>query len=177
MEIIYKNRQFCCNSSVSEDEFVREWVNNETNDKILKLETYPIIPDLFYTEFNETHFQWCGPLLMIAQAFAGISKTKFVFYLSSYIFKLLSFLMIARLRLVKFKTPENIYAKVHEEGTDILQDIGLATLTASDFYENVVKNGVIDVIRVSTVLSFTTFDGYLAITKKGWFRYFSLIIQ
>ena len=75
--------------------------------------------------------------------------------------------MIARLRLAKLKSTDQIYGKIKEKGTGILPDIGLAELTASDYYVNVVMNDVIDLIRVSTVLSYMNSDGYLAITRKG----------
>ena len=75
MEEIYKYKTNCINSSVA-DHYIKEWTDNQTIDQIIIMSPGPYIPHLFYTEFNETHFQFCGPLLLIAEYFAKFAKIK-----------------------------------------------------------------------------------------------------
>ena len=81
MEEIYKYRTNCINSSVTEGNYVREWADNQTTDEIIIMVPGPYIPHLFYMELNETHncqYQFCGPMLLIAEYFAKFTKTKWI---------------------------------------------------------------------------------------------------
>ena len=66
----------CYDLSEANDQYVKQWTDNKTTDTIIKVAPLAFAPYLVYTELNETHYQWCGPMLMIAQFFARISNTK-----------------------------------------------------------------------------------------------------
>ena len=76
MELLFKNDINCYNLIDSEDQYVREWTNNQTTDTVIRIIPTPLFPHLFYTEWDDTRYQWCGPILLIAENFARISKTR-----------------------------------------------------------------------------------------------------
>ena len=76
MDLIIDNRKNCYN--LSEGHFVNQWVDNTTSGEIIKVAVYPILPHSFYKEWNDTHYQWCGTLMLIAEHFAKFTKTKYL---------------------------------------------------------------------------------------------------
>ncbi len=74
MDVIIEKKNNCYN--MSEGQFVIEWANNKSTDEIIEIVAYPIIPQLFYNEWNDTHYQWCGPMLLIVEYFAKFTNTK-----------------------------------------------------------------------------------------------------
>ena len=78
MNEIYENRIICYNSSTREDEYVKEWVENGTTLDVIKVALVPSIGQMEYTVWNDTHFEWCGPMIMIVQYFAKYTNTRFV---------------------------------------------------------------------------------------------------
>ena len=43
--------------SDSEDQYVEEWANNQTSETLIVMGAFPFIPFLFYTQWNDTHFE------------------------------------------------------------------------------------------------------------------------
>ena len=73
---IYLNRNNCFNINDTEVGSNTVWSGNVSNDQIVEIINFPLPPFTFFTNWNETHFQLCGPLLLIAEYFAKFSKTK-----------------------------------------------------------------------------------------------------
>ena len=69
------NRTNCYNTSVK-DPYIKEWTDNKTTDTFIDISVNSLIPDAIYTKWNATHYQWCGPILMIAEYFSKLTKTK-----------------------------------------------------------------------------------------------------
>ena len=80
MDEVYKFRRNCYNLSDSRDAYVKEWVNNQTTEKIIRAGPYPWIPFAFFTRWNDTYYEWCGPLMLIAQYFAKFTNTRLNFF-------------------------------------------------------------------------------------------------
>ena len=63
---------------LSRDNNVIDWVdqNNTTLDiiDVVGLEFYP---DLTYKAINDSHYQWCGPMLYFAEYFARFTNKKY----------------------------------------------------------------------------------------------------
>ncbi len=76
MELLFKTDKKCYNFSDNEEEYVKQWTNNETIDRLIRIVPGPLFPHSFYTEWNQTHYQWCGYLFEITQYFAQTSKTR-----------------------------------------------------------------------------------------------------
>ena len=76
MEAIEKLQKNCYQFSFNSIEYVIKWTDNQTEDRVIEIAPYAKFPHLFYKELNSTHYQWCGPYLLIVEYFAKISKVK-----------------------------------------------------------------------------------------------------
>ena len=76
MNPVYLNRTNCYDTSNLEDDYIREWTDNKTTDTYIEVMITRLIPDAIYTKYNETHYQWCGPILMIGEYFSKFTRTK-----------------------------------------------------------------------------------------------------
>ena len=76
MEEIYKNRKFCFNMTEGPDSYVEEWVNNKTTDTIINVGMLQIGPQVFFTRYNDTVYEWCGNTVILAESFAKLSNTR-----------------------------------------------------------------------------------------------------
>ena len=50
-------------------------MNNSSMD-ILDFIALPYPPDLIYRDVNDTHYQWCGPYIHLAEYFAKFTRTR-----------------------------------------------------------------------------------------------------
>ena len=75
MENIYKHRFNCFNLSTVGDGSIIDFNKDNRSSDVVKVTAYP---DIFqhYIKFNETHYQWCGPMLLIIEYLAKFTKTK-----------------------------------------------------------------------------------------------------
>ncbi len=77
MNIIYENRKNCFDLCFADNGSVTQWVNNKTTESVVNIGPFPYIPQAFFQVINSTHFQWCGPMLMIAEYFAKFTNTRY----------------------------------------------------------------------------------------------------
>ena len=82
----------CYNQSLTVGDYVKEWANNKTSDTIIHVAPYFYVPFAFYTIFNDSHYQWCGPMLLLAKYFAKFSNTKYSSLLKSIFYKCIVYL-------------------------------------------------------------------------------------
>ena len=75
MENLLKNRFNCFNLSTIGDGSIINFNNDSSSDEVVNVMAYP---DFFqnYIQFNETHYQWCGPMLLIIEYLAKFTNTK-----------------------------------------------------------------------------------------------------
>ena len=76
MESTLKYNKNCYNLSTIGDGSVIDWSPNMTKEKIFVIQPSVNVPELFYWRWNDTHYQWCGPMLMIAEYFAKFINAK-----------------------------------------------------------------------------------------------------
>ena len=74
MDVVKKYRKNCYNFSDFES-IINPFEDNST-DFVLDVLAYGCPPDAYYTFWNATHYEWCGPMLMIIEYFAKFTKTK-----------------------------------------------------------------------------------------------------
>ena len=74
MENVIKNRFNCYNMSTIGDGSIINF-NNDNSSDILYIWPYPYL-FLNFIKFNETHYQWCGSMLLIVEYFAKFTKIK-----------------------------------------------------------------------------------------------------
>ena len=77
MELILGNRKNCYNFSTNGNKTIVDWTRDNSTVDVLDVIGYPYIPVIFYNKINETDYQWCGPLLSIAERFALSVKAKY----------------------------------------------------------------------------------------------------
>ena len=76
MNFAYEGKRNCFTMDYSQDGYVKEWVDSETTDQVVKIAPYPHLPYAFFNELNNTHYEWCGTSLLIAKSFAKLTKSK-----------------------------------------------------------------------------------------------------
>ena len=77
MEKIVENRNNCYNFSTIGNQTIVDWTRDNSTVDVLEVNSYTYIPVIFYNKINETDYQWCGPLLRIAEHFAKTIKVKY----------------------------------------------------------------------------------------------------
>ena len=50
--------------------------SHNVSTTVIDIQPYPYNNVLQYKQVNHTHYQWCGPMLLIAEYFARFSKTR-----------------------------------------------------------------------------------------------------
>ena len=76
MNFEYEGQRNCFTMENDEQGYVKEWVDEETTDQVIKLGPQPVMPRILFVALNATHYQWCGPLLLIVKSLAKITKSK-----------------------------------------------------------------------------------------------------
>ena len=76
MDIIYKYRFNCVNST--NESYVEKWTDNQTTDTVINVGPLSYVPNLIYTDYGNGIYEWCGPLLLVAEYFAKFSKLRFI---------------------------------------------------------------------------------------------------
>ena len=76
MDFILENRNNCYNFSTIGNQDIVDWSGDNSTEDVLDVHGYAYIPILFFNKINETDYQWCGPLLRIAEQFAKTIKVK-----------------------------------------------------------------------------------------------------
>ena len=76
MEEIYKNRKYCFTITEGPERYVEEWVTNKTTDTIIDIAMFKIAPQVFFTRYNDTLYEWCGTTVILAESFAKMSNTR-----------------------------------------------------------------------------------------------------
>ena len=71
MENIMRQTTNCYDLS-DNDDFI-DW--NNSSGEIINAESYVNSPNMIYNVLNDTHYQWCGPVIMIAEYFAKFTGT------------------------------------------------------------------------------------------------------
>ena len=88
MDILYENRKNCYDVNNGEEEYVRQWADNQTTNITIEVQSFPFIPYLFYTQHNSTDYQWCGPMLLLVEAFAKLTRTRSIIYFLKFVITL-----------------------------------------------------------------------------------------
>ena len=76
MEKFERLRKNCYELGFNSGDYVIKWTDNQTEDRFIDIGPSAKFPHLFYAVLNRTHYQWCGPMLLIVEYFAKFSKVK-----------------------------------------------------------------------------------------------------
>ena len=75
MEEVIRNRFNCYNLSTDGDNSVVDWNRHRNSSEVIEVLPYSYIL-LNYLQYNDTHYQWCGPMLLILEYFAKFTSTR-----------------------------------------------------------------------------------------------------
>lgn len=76
MEEILTNLKNCQTLRLDQDGLVTDWVTNMTTTTTIDIDPYPRLPHTTYNKLNETHYQWCGTMMLIIEHLAKYTKNK-----------------------------------------------------------------------------------------------------
>ena len=76
MDAIFKYKKNCYNLTDAEGEYIREWTNNGTSDTLIEVGMSFLMPHIKFTKLSSNQYQWCGPMLIIAEQFGKLSQTR-----------------------------------------------------------------------------------------------------
>ena len=67
----------CYNLSSIGNGSIVDWLPDRNVSRIIDVQPNPFFTNLRFKRFNATHYQWCGPMLMIVEYFARITNVKY----------------------------------------------------------------------------------------------------
>ena len=67
----------CFNLSTIGDGSIFDYSDPNSTNELVHILSIATHPNFLFNEFNSTHYQWCGPMIMIVDYFARFSKTRF----------------------------------------------------------------------------------------------------
>ena len=76
MDDIYKYRFNCINVTAGDDQYINDWVTNETIDRRIEIAINLMYPHAIFAKLNSSSYQWCGPFVLMAKRFAEISRLR-----------------------------------------------------------------------------------------------------
>ena len=63
-------------NTLKHDGDIIDWTLDKNSTDMLEVIPYPYVSDIIYRQFNDTHYQWCGPQLYFAEYFAKFTRTR-----------------------------------------------------------------------------------------------------
>ena len=144
MEELNKHWKNCYITSRDSNDYIRQWTASRTSNTTIEIAPFVKFPHLFYININVTHYQWCGPMLLIAEYLGKLTNT--------------------RITLNQFLP--NLGAVIQRMVTSSLS-IVLSSMTTARYYEFVVENNMDQHVKLSSYIEFTDNSKVLAHTKKG----------
>ena len=75
MKLVRNNAKNCYNLSTIGDQSIVDWSGSNATE-IISVMPYPNIPDLFYKEWDQNNYQWCGPMLLYLEYLSRFSNVK-----------------------------------------------------------------------------------------------------
>ena len=58
---------------------------NNSTSLVFKVLGYPYKTDIAYRIINDTHYQWCGPMMLIAKYFALWKNARSIYHIAFYL--------------------------------------------------------------------------------------------
>ena len=76
MDDLYNYRFNCVNVSAGDDQYIKDWVTNDTIDGRIEIFLNSFFPHAIYIQLNSSSYQWCGPFVLMAKRFTEISRLR-----------------------------------------------------------------------------------------------------
>lgn len=74
-QAVMLNKVNCLEPVEIRSNHVIEWTDHDNDTKIIETWLFPTLL-LNYIKINQTHYQWCGPVLMILQYLSKFTNTR-----------------------------------------------------------------------------------------------------
>ena len=76
MEKVKKLRSICVIASRDESDYISQWADHWTTNTTLEIAPIPRFPHMEFYNINQTHYQWCGPMVLVAEYLAKFTKCR-----------------------------------------------------------------------------------------------------
>ena len=146
MEQVKKFKKICVISSLNEIDYVRQWTDHWTTNTTLKITPIPRFPHMLFYSINATHYQWCGPMLLIAEYLGKLTKCK-----------------------IKINTFEQNYDILFKSLFNGKTAVLLNPMPSFHYVNHVIDRNMTSLIKLSPYIDFADLSQVLAATRKGEF--------
>ena len=146
MEQVKKFYKNCVIGSNDDNTYIRQWTDEWTTNTTLEIAPFPLFPHMNIDIINATHYQWCGPMLLIAKYLGKFTK--------------------CRIKINKFEQNFGIISKSLFDGTTA---IALNSIPSYIYVTFVIDRNMSSLVKLTPYITFIDSAQVLAITKKGKF--------
>ena len=151
MEQVKKFKTLCVISSFNESDYVRQWTDQWTTNTTLVMAPIPRFPHTIFYNINATHYQWCGPMMLIAEYLGKLTKCR-----------------------IKINTFENSIGIIFKSLFDGTTAVALNSIPSHHYVSDIIDRNMNSLVKHSPYIDFTDTGQVLAITRKGEFEFIML---
>ena len=148
MEQVKKLKTICVMSSLDESDYIRQWTDQWTTNTTLKITPIPRFPHTVFYNINATHYQWCGPMLLIAEYLGKLTKS--------------------RIKINTFVQNIGLIFKSLFDGTTA---VALNSMPSYHYVTYVIDRNMSSLVKPSPYIDFAELSKVLAVTRKGKFLF------
>ena len=144
MEVINVDWKNCYITSRDSNDYTRQWTDSRTSNTTIEIAPFFKFPQLSYSVINTTHYQWCGPMLLIVEYIGRLTQNRI---------KLNPFL----------PNMFGLIQSLFKSSTSMV----LTSFAGTRYYEFILQNKIDHLVKISSYIEFTDTSKILAHTKKG----------
>ena len=151
MEQVKKYKTLCVMSSFNESDYVRQWTDHWTTNTTLVMAPIPRFPHTIFYNTNTTHYQWCGPMILIAEYLGKLTKCR-----------------------IKINTFEKNFGIIFKSLFDGTTAVALNSMPSHHYVSDIIDRNISSLVKGSPYIDFTDSSKVLAATKKGEFYFLKI---
>ena len=166
MQAIKRSKFNCHQFSRIGGNDVLDWTESGNTSEVIDVWLYPNIV-LQYTDLNETHYQWCGPLLLLVEYFGKFMSTRIRFSPSIQIEEMLQknedefpHFIVGTLTSNQYCSMNNLVSLLNLKVEDV---VGVTSSVTNLYVDNVIASTVKGNQNMFNVLASFDYSNYIAI--------------
>ena len=144
MEQVRKFKTMCVIASHDESDYIKEWTDHWTTNSTLEIAPIPRFPHMQYYYINQTHYQWCGPMLLVAEYLGKLTKCK-----------------------IKMNALLQNYGLLFKSLFDSTTALLLNPMPSYHYVTHVIDRNMTSLVKLSPYIEFTDLSQVLSATRKG----------
>ena len=147
MEQVSNFKKICVIASHDESDYVRQWTDHWTINTTLEIAPFPRFPHTIFYDINATHYQWCGPMMLIAEYLGKLTKCR-----------------------IKIKTLVTNFRLLYKSLFNGSTAVFLNSMPSYHYMNFIIDGNMSSSVKLSPYIDFTDSSKVLAITRKGEFE-------